>query len=268
MVDENDEVLSSAKVTAVYTGGALDVYSDNTGMYEIHNLKQGTYRVLVSKAGYNETSQNVSLIRNKASTQNFKLKKSSSPFIRQAIASQKQKQAALPSPGRTITKPGRTVSLPSRIVSTSSAPAESKTGQKSKLDIIKTLDKIKTPITSGPLKTPLGTTRIQTSLGNGSVRGTVKDSKSGGPVSGASVSLRGKSSTQTDGSGQFSFSDLAPGVYAVTIRKSGYMDGGGSVTIKPGQTTTANFRLTPLVSPKQLPSVIRRLKLPETGCGQ
>lgn len=69
--------LSGAKVTAVYTGGAMSVFTDAKGNYEFRNVKQGAYRLLANRAGYQEASGNVALEGTQREVRDFMLEKSS-----------------------------------------------------------------------------------------------------------------------------------------------------------------------------------------------
>ncbi len=69
-----------------------------------------------------------------------------------------------------------------------------------------------------------------------SISGTVKDSN-GAVISGASVTATNKvsgrrSSTTTNGEGRYSFSNLADGIYRITVNKSGFSDSGETVTLE------------------------------------
>jgi len=74
------------------------------------------------------------------------------------------------------------------------------------------------------------------------VQGTVIDSATSNPISGATVTA-GSSSTTTDGSGQYTLSSLAPGTYTVSASAQGYVTGSASVTVSSGSTTVQNFSL-------------------------
>jgi hypothetical protein len=73
-----------------------------------------------------------------------------------------------------------------------------------------------------------------------SVAGNVKDT-TGAPVAGAAVALTGPTSykTRTDSKGDFSFSDVTPGVYTISISKPGYNTAVQSdIALVAGQTQT------------------------------
>jgi hypothetical protein len=78
----------------------------------------------------------------------------------------------------------------------------------------------------------------------GSIGGQVTDSVTHAALSGATVSISGGPSTTTDGSGNYSFTGLAPATYSVTASKTGYVtSSAASVPVTAGATTTANFAL-------------------------
>jgi hypothetical protein len=78
----------------------------------------------------------------------------------------------------------------------------------------------------------------------GSIAGRLTSS-AGGAISGAQVSDSGGTSIRTDGSGNYTLSGLAAGQHTVTAAASGFVSQNKSVTVTSGNTTTANFVLTP-----------------------
>ena len=77
----------------------------------------------------------------------------------------------------------------------------------------------------------------------GTLRGTVTDSVTTNPVSGASVSIGGVT-TFTDGSGGYTLSGVPLGSQPAHISASYYATWNANVTVNPG-SQTANFSLTP-----------------------
>lgn len=75
---------------------------------------------------------------------------------------------------------------------------------------------------------------------NGSITGTVKDTAQS-VLQGAQVELQpsGRSVT-TNNQGQFTFTDLAPGLYAVLVSYVGFTPSSLSVTVQPGQVARAD----------------------------
>lgn len=78
----NRQPLPRAKVTAIYPGGALSVLCGEKGRYEFRDLKQGSYRLLASRAGYQEASGNVTLKARQSEVHDFTLEKSSAEIQR------------------------------------------------------------------------------------------------------------------------------------------------------------------------------------------
>lgn len=78
----------------------------------------------------------------------------------------------------------------------------------------------------------------------GQIAGRVIDGKTGAPLAGVNVSIAGQSPVTTGADGSYSFTNVAPGTYQVTARKSGFTAGQKSVTIRGADTVPANFALT------------------------
>jgi len=78
----------------------------------------------------------------------------------------------------------------------------------------------------------------------------VTDSKTGNPISGATVTADSSSCT-TDSNGYCSIT-LPSGTYTVSVSASGYQSASQSVTITAGQTTTIVFNLQPSTSSQPL----------------
>jgi len=77
----------------------------------------------------------------------------------------------------------------------------------------------------------------------GQIAGRVIDAKTGAPLAGVNVSIAGQRTVTTSANGSYSFTNVAPGTYQVTARKSGFTEGQKSVTIR-GDSVPANFALT------------------------
>ncbi len=80
----------------------------------------------------------------------------------------------------------------------------------------------------------------------GTITGWVKDT-SNNPLSGATVeTTTGGYSTTTDGTGDYTLSNVIAGTYTVRASKSGYLtEQQPAVVVTAGQTTTVNFNLAP-----------------------
>jgi len=245
VTEGKNKALGGAKVTVVVPGGALHVYSNSGGVYQVRGLKPGTYRVLASKPGFNGASQTAAVQPKKPSTLDFKMTASSSAAVRQAVASQQLKK---PSPAVV-----KATSASSKGAGDSKSASTSKS--RSSRTAVKEDEKAKTTASSKTAKVSTAASRTTATVAaTGSVRGTVIDGKTRQPVAGATVSIKGKPGTQTDGSGRFSFQGVAPGSYSVSVRKTGYKSGGGSVTVRAGQTASASISLTKTEVAKPAPT--------------
>lgn len=83
--------------------------------------------------------------------------------------------------------------------------------------------------------------------GVGTLSGTVRNSDSLAPISGATISLSGPASrtTTTNASGQYTLTNLPVGTYSVTVNKLNYEGDTATATILNGATTTQDFYLYP-----------------------
>lgn len=85
----------------------------------------------------------------------------------------------------------------------------------------------------------------------GSIAGTVADATTGEPVSTVKITLSpGGKSTVTGTDGSFSFMNLDPGDYSVTLTKEGYTSATASVNVKVGSATSAHLLI------ERVPSVV------------
>jgi protocatechuate 3,4-dioxygenase beta subunit len=244
VVDDKGKPLVRAKVTVIYRGGTHSVYSDGRGGYTISRLKQGAYRILASKAGYRDSFATVDLKKNRRASQNYKLKPASSPTVLQAVASQGQKRPGSTTTGKTSTTRKTTIEplKPATGTTTSRTAASG----------------AKATTTGAKTTGTLSRSQAATVIAKGGVQGKVVDGKTGKPVKGATVVLKGKPNVQTDSLGRFSFGDLAPGTYTASVKKSGYANGSGSFKIKSGGTVTVRVLLKPLAAIKTGPATIRK----------
>ena len=76
----------------------------------------------------------------------------------------------------------------------------------------------------------------------GGIAGTVKDS-TGAILPGARVELRNGPSAVSDGQGQFTITNIAPGTYTATVNYVGFAPSTTTVTVAAGQTARLNMVL-------------------------
>ncbi len=80
----------------------------------------------------------------------------------------------------------------------------------------------------------------------GTIAGTVTNSVTSAPISGATVTIVGGASTTTNASGAYSIGNVSPGTYDVTASANGFTSATNTgVSVTAGATTTSNFALAP-----------------------
>lgn len=95
--------------------------------------------------------------------------------------------------------------------------------------------------TVSPNMTSTVTIPCTTTPTTGTVTGTV--TSDGSPISGATVALDGRTTT-TDGSGMFTFTDVTPGTYSVTVTLTGFQCGPQTTMLAAGGTVTVTVTCT------------------------
>ncbi len=78
---------------------------------------------------------------------------------------------------------------------------------------------------------------------NGRLTGRIITAGSGKPIGGATISIAGRGSVASGPGGGYSYSNLAPGIYQVSVGKIGYFGSSRTITIKSGKTVTVDFAL-------------------------
>ncbi len=234
--DQDDRPLSGAKVSVVETGArtgsAVSALVNQKGGFELRDLKPGSYRVLVSKTGYETTAQSVALRAGASAPLDFRLKRMRSAFLDRALDTRSGNRANTNTNGgqprlstpRTNAPGGRT------------PPAGTQSGNR----------------TDERRATPVGVNRPQPTavvLRNGQLRGLVVDAKTGKPVAGAVVSVAGLGSVTTKPDGSFIFPNVAPGTHRIVVRLRGYTDAAATTVVRAGQAATLNLRLIPGAAP-------------------
>jgi hypothetical protein len=80
----------------------------------------------------------------------------------------------------------------------------------------------------------------------GGISGRVTSASGGAPISGATVTDSGGTSTTTDVSGAYNLAGLTPGSHTLTAAAAGFTSGTQTAMVTAGQTTSGvNFSLTP-----------------------
>ncbi len=237
VLDLQQRPLTGAKVTVVQQASAVSVRVGLRGDYLLRDLKAGSYRVLVSKAGYVSTALTVTLKAGESKPHNFQLKKTDSAFIERALARRRNNQTR-----STAVKTDQGIFRPEKVTN-AKVPIPSPTPTQRTRAVNATV-----PIAINDKRIAPAVSRLPTKaveIRKGRLSGHVVDAKTGRPVSGALVSLSGRRTVLSDRNGSYAFDALAPGAYQVTVRKTEFLDVSTSLVLRPGETMTANLRLNP-----------------------
>ena len=87
--DNDKNPLAGVKITALSASSSVSVLSNEKGKFELRDLKQGQYRLLISKAGFDNNTQTLQLGQGKSESLDVQLKKSSSLTAAKVIEAQR-----------------------------------------------------------------------------------------------------------------------------------------------------------------------------------
>ncbi len=102
-------------------------------------------------------------------------------------------------------------------------------------------------IGSGRIDAYRAVTEVAAPPTTGTIAGKVTNAATGAVIAGATVS-DGAASATTDATGAYTLANVAPGSYTVSASASGYAAASQSVSVTSGQTATANFALSAVVT--------------------
>jgi len=223
---------------ATVTVDAVASATSEAGYYWIPDVEPGTYMVAVSAAGYESSSETVTVLAGEITTLNFELP----PLPGTVNGTVTNSLTGEPVAGATVTANGYSAItdssgayvIPDVPIGTYTVTASAE----------KYVNQSKTATVTADTTTTLDFALVPL---NGTLSGVVTDSSTGNPISGATVTANGVSvSTGADGSYSI---ELAPGTYMVTVSAAGYESSSETVTVLAGEITTLNFELTPTPAP-------------------
>ncbi len=269
VTDNQKRPVPGAKISALSTigsGGAVSVRTRTDGSFELRDLKPGSYRVLVDKVGLTAASQSVSLRGGSALPLDFRLKNATSPFrpgVEEALArnlgelrGQVRTKNGTPIPNAWLelkstrktspASPQRTNARGEYVLKAVPGRYELRVRARNYQETSRTV----TVQAHDPrrenfdLNLSAGTGRDGGRLGNSALTGRVTDMNSQTPISGAIVSVGGRSAI-TDQAGNYVVTNVPLGRYQVSVTRGGYENERDTVEVTAGSSASKNFRLKP-----------------------
>jgi acid phosphatase len=229
--------LSGATVS--YSGGSTT--SDSSGNYKLSNVPTGSVRVTAALTGFTSQTSSVSVSSGATSTQNFSLSPSgTTPGTITGRITNASTGAALSGAtvsygaGSTATDSGGNYTLSNVAPGTVTVTA-SMTGFTSRTASV--------TVTSGGTSTQ-NFALTPSNNPAGTITGRVTNSATSAALAGATVTYGGGSAT-TDGSGNYTLSNVPAGNVGVTASMNGFTSQTATVSVTAGATSTQNFALTP-----------------------
>ncbi|MGH9875634.1 MAG: carboxypeptidase regulatory-like domain-containing protein, partial [Pyrinomonadaceae bacterium] len=276
VTDNQNRPVPGAKISAVSTtgsGGAVSVHTRADGAFELRDLKPGSYQVLVDKIGLAAASQSVSFRGRSAPPLDFRLKKdATSPFrpgVEEALTrtvgevrGQVRANNGTPIPNAWIELKGTGKTSPvspQRTNARGEYVLKALPGRYELRVRAKEYQESSRPVTvqahdsrrenfdlKFDLKRDTGAGREVGRLGNGALTGRVTDTNTHAPISGAIISVTGRSATTatTDRAGNYSIGNVPLGRQQVNIARGGYWGEAKTVDVRAG-STKVNFDLRP-----------------------
>ena len=227
--------LSGASVS--FSGGTTT--TNSSGFYQFTNVATGTYSVTAAHSGYFSSTQSATVSSGTTTTLNFKLATGGK------LAGTVTKSGGGAVAGATVAISGGSVATSVTVTTNSSGAYATNFIPVGTYTVTVSAAGFTTQSKTATVNTGQTTTvnfTLSSSGGTGTLSGTVVNISSNAPISGATVSFSGGSTT-TNSSGFYQFTNVAPGTYNVTAAHSGYFSATQSATVSSGTTTTLNFKL-------------------------
>src|SRR5579864_1070651 len=226
-----------AGATVSFSGGSTT--TNASGVYQFTSVPSGAYNVTAVASGFFAVTESAAVSSGQTTTLNFRL----SPGGKIAGAVTDSSGAAIA--GASVHIFGG--SIPQNLTLTTNASGAYATGFISTgnyaIDVSApgfASQSKGTTITAGQTATVNFT--LAAVAATGALNGTVVDISNNVPISGATVSFSGGTTT-TNTNGVYQFTNVVPGTYSVTASHSGFFSSTQSATVSSGATTTLNFKL-------------------------
>jgi len=301
VVAEENRPVGGAKVVVVQENSAVSVFTGPKGTFQIRSLKPGSYRVVVSRAGYEGAGMNVTLRANASEDRGFRLKKQSSPVVASVLRNDAARRVRIrglvrapngrPVPGATVHLKPIGVSMPAISAKTNAVGEYSlnvregqyaaRVSQASYREESRSLTARAGASTQAnfslqPLaeslgqpsraQQPLSTGNRSSATKTGQLSGRVTDGRTGKPVAGAVIAIQGFPSIRTDHQGNYSLPGIANGDYHARVSNGGYSEQSKKITVRTGSLTREDFALMPHVRQEiRAPRAVVPVQITRTG---
>jgi protocatechuate 3,4-dioxygenase beta subunit len=279
VLDNRSNPVSGAKVSVVGLAKAAYVRTHADGSYEMRGLKPGQYQVLVSRVGYADANQTVSLRAGLREQRAFRIAQTNSQIERDLVQRVVTRLCEIRGQVRAVNGgpvPYATVEL--KAAARGSNGATFKTNSRGEYSFKAIAGRYELKVKAKNFQEATGIATLQvgnsarkdfdlkpdgssTNAGGtrpetGRLSGRVTDGINAKPIPGAIVSIEGQKAT-TDRSGSYTVSNLAKGNHRVTVSKSGYSDETAQVAIQADGSTQKYFAMRPKAAPDRPPDALR-----------
>jgi subtilisin family serine protease len=231
--------ISGAQVSA----GTRTATTDASGKYTVANVPPGTYVVVASKEGYQNSSLTVNVVSGSTAVANLSLSQIIvTGSITGSVTDAKDGSVIV---GATVSDGTRTALTDATgkytindVPAGSYQVVASKEGYQS--------SSLTVTVLAGA--TAIANLSLSQIIVTGSITGSVTDAKDGSVIVGATVS-DGTRTALTDATGKYTINDVPQGSYQVVASKAGYQSSSLTVTVLAGNTVVANLSLSQIILP-------------------
>jgi len=104
VVDNDNYPIAGAKVSVTQQVSSVYVLTGTKGSFELKNLKPGSYRLVVSRVGFESMNQNIVLSANGTERRNLQLRKQSSPLVANVMKSEMERRRTVHSNDQKVSR--------------------------------------------------------------------------------------------------------------------------------------------------------------------